>query len=279
MKLQNINCEYIRIISPSYAAGYANNSIKSVEVIGSVNDGASVSENVLISTSNKSWTINIAFNSLTKINQLYIKNFVTGLTHPLLSDGIKLAITETNLTMLESLVSQKLQSEFFITGVEQSYVITDGEILTITFSKLPENLFLYSIVTLETASEVPKTKYSHYADGETVIFNGDNLLLSPNFFGDDTFADGIYKITLKVMDYNNVVVREETCYFMDCTIAGSLITNINVEECNEADIRTLMLHYSLRVASNRACDCDEMQNIFDFLEKHIDTTNTDPCGC
>lgn len=279
MKVQNLNCDFLRIISDSYEKNYITNSLKSVELSIGINDGVPTSKIINVGNLTHSWTVQAKFNSLTKITQLYFKNLATGLFFPLLPAGSSYSVTEQNLVTIKTKVAETFSTVLGISGVIHTYEIIGTDTLKISYSRMPINLTANYLRTAEGTGQISKHTYFTYLDDSDIIFNGNHLLVKSSFFGDTQFKDGIYKVTFKTLDNNNIITREESCYFMDCTIAGSLISTIEVEECKESDIRMLMMHYSLRVASNRECDCDDMQRIFDFLIRHVDTSNTDPCGC
>lgn len=278
MKIQNINCNYLEIASSIYGDNYLADNIESIEISVAVNDDASVVKEIKTEDLTGEWVSTITFDDESKITQIYLKNLLTEVEVGLLEDNSSFAVTAPNLITIEAQVTNSLENILNITGVVQTYVILDNQ-LTITFSGLSVNLIVNRLITTETISEIITQHFFQNLDDDDVIMNGTEILIKPSFLSIDTFVDGIYKVTLKILNNQSILTREETCYFMDCTIAGALISQINVEECNETDIRTLMLHYGLRVASNKECDCDKMQTMFNFLIKHVDNSNTDPCGC
>lgn len=277
MKIQNINCDYIRVLSSAYEKNYNVDNLQSVEIKVSVNDEDIITESVIIGDLYDTWKVSFAQDANTRINQLYLKNIFTNQLYPLLPEGSSFSIGTVNLDAIGVLIDATL-AILGIVGVTQDYTI-GASTVEYSFTGLPAHIIAASIYIKRTLAATESIKYFSYQDSDKYILNGNDILLLPSFFNLTTFKDGIYKFSVTVLDKQNILTKEETCYFMDCTIAGSLITNVEVDECNEADIRLLMLHYSLRIASNRHCDCEKMQNIFDFLSENIDSSNTDPCGC
>lgn len=279
MKLQNINCDYLKITANSYSENYLNSTLSSIEINGSINDSNIIKKTINLSVINGDWIATITFNSNTRLTQIYLKNIITNISIGLLPDNSSFEITSQGIIDISNAVRETLDTELLLTNVEQSYQLIDTTTLQITLSNLPVNLFPNTTRIKDNITNAEVINYFQTISDEDIIFNGTSILLKPSFFELTDFIDGIYKITINTLDTQNVLYRETSCYFMDCKISGSLINTIELDECNEADIRTLMIHYSLRIASNNNCDCDKMQSAFNFLNKNIDTSNTDPCGC
>jgi hypothetical protein len=180
VKIQNINCDYIRLLSSVYEKNYLVDNLKGIEISIGVNDDTAVVKELLTESLIDEWSVTINFNVNTKINQIYLKNLVSEIEFNLLEDNSSFLVNESNLIIMQSQMITSLE-ELNITGVTHHFELSATQ-LQIIFTGLPANLSISRLITTETVSEIISQHFFQYMDDNDVILNGTHILIKPSFF-------------------------------------------------------------------------------------------------
>lgn len=114
----------------------------------------------------------------------------------------------------------------------------------------------------------------------------DKLYVKPLLFGLTTFADGIYKLVVRIKDTDFTIMQN--CIFIDitykCKVASYLADLIEENKRKDKGDKKAtiihLLHYSLVNGSNCGCNCDEMCLIFAELRELLKNQPIqNNCGC
>lgn len=276
MKIQNLDCHYLRLYSSAYESSYNKNQLSSIQIKVKVNHEDEIVKTINIVQLSTEWNLTFSFSTGTTITQVYLRNIFTNQSFPLLPENSTYEINVSNIVIVEDLINEMLHNVLNLNDAIANVDI-QGTNLLITISDLPYYIIAdklsYNYLSVEGSA------YFSYNDDNDYIISNDAIYLLPSFFGKTSFTDGIYHFVTTVLTKQNILLEEETCFFTDCATSQNLIDNINTDICSEKDVEILMLHYGLIVTSNQECDCNNMQDVFDYLQKHTDTINTNPCGC
>lgn len=276
MKIQNIDCRYLDLYSSAYEGAYSRDQLKSIEIRAKANHEDYVTQVITIDDLADEWNLSFDFQSGATINQVYLKNIFTNQSFLLLTEPSSYPITGGGIVSLQAAVNNSLNNTLNLVGASALFSIT-GSTLSCTITGLPVNIIAEKLQY--EYMDITQDKFFTYLDSDDYLLNNSHIYLKPSFFDKETFTDGVYHFRTRVLTTDDLLIEEEICFFVDCVMSQNILDNVNPDICNETDVSILMLHYSLNVTSNSECDCEKMQEVFDFLEKHIDTYNNNPCGC
>jgi hypothetical protein len=276
VKIENLDCSYLKLYSSAYESSYNANQLSSIQIKVRVNHEDEITETINIVQLVDEWNLSLTFSLGTIIKQVYLRNIFTNQTFPLLPENSSYIINTTNVLIVENLITGTLNNVLNLSDSIADVSIENTKLL-ITISDLP--YYIVADTLSYEYSSVVMDAYFTFDDNDGYLISNNAIYLLPSFFGKSTFTDGIYHFVTTVLTKQGVLLEEETCFFTDCATSQNLLDSINPDICSEKDVEILMLHYGLIVTSNQECDCSQMQNVFDYLEKNTDTVNTNPCGC
>lgn len=273
MLLENINCQYIEILSKSFEEGHRAGVLKELQITAKYNDKELITKNIDLTTlQNSTWKVEFESDTQVYIKQIYAKNIFSDVLFPLLP--IPIISSDIN-SIIDQLISSFITILNFPNVTVTSSYTTTG--IRLNIIGLPYNIVMDKMVLTLLNAE----KYEIFTCGtdNTVIVNSNSVYLQPAFFGLDTFADGIYSISTIVTTNDNLAIEESTCFFYDCTMSGLLQLHVDLANCSSHETHLLLLHYSLIQASNNACNCNHMYDIYKYLADNINDIITEDCGC
>lgn len=265
MELQNINKQYIKVISSHFNAG----DIELVEVEVVYNCCPTIYSDVISNTSRDTWTVGLALGKITQISAL---NVLSGLP-------INLINTEYNIQSYSDAAIQtmlnEVRSNLLIAGISAG-VTYNSSTHKITVTSVPNRIAMDRI-TYSTSEVLFYASVSSKGN----FFSGGDLYLTEEMFGFDELKDGIYKVILTYYnDQGTDVFTEQNCFFFDnktqCLLAQYLDKLIK----DKSDTDLHMIHYALIKGGNCKCNCDDMCKLFEYLwGKIVNITPTRDCGC
>jgi len=100
----------------------------------------------------------------------------------------------------------------------------------------------------------------------------------------DFMSDGIYGLTLKIVQEDGTVINETLCKVVDCVSSCTLVESFkNIGySCSECLIQALAFN-ALKVAEDcTTCDCQTLCTLYDTVypkDCKTITTNASTCGC
>lgn len=128
-----------------------------------------------------------------------------------------------------------------------------------------------------------------YTATPKITFGATSITIWPAFFGLTEFTDGIYKFEVKIYEIGQGTTLESNCIFIDitfkCKVAAllkNIITENKTKSGEKLSTTAHILHYALFNGSNCGCNCEEMCQVFTYLNDLL--SNLDPqifvdCGC
>jgi hypothetical protein len=218
------------------------------------------------------------------ISGIYVKNMVTGLEYNVLTTPINfdsfLEVCGDGSCTLQSQATyvvafREAISEWFEENVQwfNTTVSFCGD--TLTVCDLPQNFILTRV---EYSNQ--NAYFSFNEELDHLILN-EGLYLTPFFFEQEQFKDGIYQVKIKFVKLNGSWIEESNCFFLDvetkCKVSR-FIEGLKEKEVVSTTIH--IAHYALTNASNCGCNCTEMCELYRYLVKTLDNNvKTEDCEC
>lgn len=313
MKITNQDCTFIKITSPVIAQAMSNpESIQSISLSAKINccsDTFEQSINIeeydnptctVCNGKTDVWTTTIT-PAPGNINGIYIKNLFTGEEFNILSSPLNFDALVAECPAYSCPISDLSPLyENLITIALQNWFTTHG--------------FTYTQLQLQfCGNELIMCGFPLSFVPTFIDFNGDTLLFSyngtkeyfltdsaiylrPDFFGQDTFRDGIYSVKVIVSVTGGTMV-DDNCAFIDCNFecnfSDKIQTLLSEDKTTEKfeTIQYLMLHYALTSSSNCGCNCQDLCDLYKQLYKFtygdnltpiyksVQTNQSSDCGC
>ena len=276
MNVSNINSDLIVLKSSTLEQGMANNTIDNISISLSVNRGLAIVKSVGVPQVRTWNAFNIPINASITITQIFLRNLVTGQLFGLLETPF-IPYNEASLTNLQSIISTKLIS-LGITGFTQPEIRPFRNRFDYSISSLPAHVvmdrveYLYGIITITVPFSI--------IEDTGMIVGVDNVIITPTFFNSLQLTEGVYSIEWTLHTIQNQLLTESACYFLEKSLKCRLLGVKEIDCRDRKQLDFTLLHYSLIQASNCNCDCEKMNIIYQYLNKHLPLTpNTEDCGC
>lgn len=160
---------------------------------------------------------------------------------------------------------------------------------TKVFNQLQGDLLnINKIIITVTINNCP-TIYKEEYEGLEILTTPDiaevgteGFLLLPSFIQEDILLDGIYTIKVELITTNNEYISETSCSFVDVNIKCLLSSTMEKLLSDDKDLAMLLhaTHYALTNASNCGCNCEELNNLYEFIYRHLKEDDNDKgCNC
>ena len=211
-----------------------------------------------------------------QVKGIVIRNVAIGLD---VSISMNVSITtSTDFDTVETAINNYLSSS----GIGGTIVITPSTQATtysLEYAGLPVGWQFVSIEYNVGLGSQYSYFQSYFATG--VIITSDSILINSEVLSVDNFEDAIYSVELIIIDGHRNTITEKNCYFFDCITKCQVASKLNEFITDTEETTTIhMLHYGLINGSNCGCECNELCNLFEYLQKllGINITTSD-CGC
>lgn len=276
MLIEKLNCDFLKLSPFSYENGYNTGTIKALQISAKANDGILVTKSIDLTTPTNKWSVDFLGSAGMYIKQVYVRNIFTNQLFPLLP-STPLILSRVNIeAVILPMVQSVIRLNFNSPTVTALGSFT-GDMVNFTISNLPSNLVM-DRVTL-TLLGIDQDAYFSFLSNNDLIVSNNTVLLRPSFFNMEKFIDGIYSVTSIVTTTSNMLIEETGCFFFDCEMAGKLQAITDKVECDPHKMHLLLMHYTLTQASNNACSCDSMYDIFSYLSNNLNQVTNEDCGC
>lgn len=299
MIAKTLNCKYLQINSSVYEELVLAGKLASLKIKGKINQGTSFEETLEYPLFQQMWGVDgIPIGSDVSIVAYNVINIFTGQVINIMTAPYTVS-TVNAVTGFKDIIAARFLALFNKVITQQSQITYDIEAVPVSFRyrifSLPYYLKPYSIQSnhsgvvtevffISTTSGVGVPEEPP-VDGvvnlpESISLDQNTIVLLPSFFDLEAYSDSIVHLELTLTHEDGSFTTEEVCYFMDCTIKCKL-TSMHNFECLNQGMNLAMLHYSLTQASNCNCDCANMYEIFQYLDKQLTyiTNNIEGCGC
>lgn len=276
MKLENLNCQYIKISSDSFEQGYTSEKLTELQITAHYNDSANITKNISLTSISDTQSVQFVCAEDMYIKQIYIRNLITGQLYPSLENTEVLEITQHNL---DTIIMPELQAKLFtLTNTIYSVSASFSEgVIVMASSGLSYPLVIDKVVV--GLFGVDKEYYFANENTSGIMIRNGDIILSSEFFGQQSLQNGVYNVTSIITTTTQEYIQEQTCLFVDCTMAGLLHQLVDPSECDQEKMHLLLLHYSLVQSSNNVCDCNKMYKIYKYLADSISNQSIEDCGC
>lgn len=307
LTLSNQGCSLIKIDSDLFASMLGDiSSYANILITSSINCCPTSYTNTLLLTNTSACTTCIGVNMWSidmnllatagfDITGVYLKNLVTGQVYNTLSVPIDWAYYAANCIPLNCLISAVGPGHYdnlFRIAIN-SYLTTNMFWTTVTVGfcgnklticNLPANIVL-SHITYDDGSTLGGVQLFKYNDINSASFiSGNSIYINPTLFSASTFADGVYKITVRLNKTDGSYIEQNSCFFLDCVSKCKVATAIDnyIENTTDKSIASSfnnlhMIHYALTNDGNCGCNCNDLCDLYKYFTSQLD--NTIPCGC
>ena len=270
MIAENLSCNFLKIAPQSFETGYNTGTLKELQVTASYNQGTEVTKNINLTTLLNLWKCTFKYAANVYVKQVYVRNIFTNQLFPLIANPV--SYIAGNYTALYDEIETTLRTTLNISNADVT-----GSAGIITVAGLPYNIVMDSVVT--TLLSVESSTPFGFTSNTDIVINNDSIYILPSFFDLTSFVNGIYSITAILTTTANVLIEERACLFVDCTLGAALHKLVDEDKCDTHSMHLLLMHYTLKEASNGNCNCSDMYSIFDYLSQNINQEIITDCGC
>lgn len=283
MIVKNLNCRYLEIFSDEYQQLIFNNNLSSITIKAKLNEDNIFERTLNFPVPSKTWTKQeILLTDKMVMTGFYVQNVFTGLELNMLPYPMVLA-TVASIEDFKGIINNSFIAKFGSGVIQTSNVnFVDDEAVNFdyTISNLPYYIRVSELEYQEDS--VLSREYFNVSSMDGISFGESSIILTPEFFDLDTesFSDGIVSINIRLRNKANRFFTDSVCFFIDCELKG-LLPSIHNFQCVDQSTNIVFLHYTLTQASNTKCDCEDMYNVFKYVQKELRklSKNIQDCGC